>query len=257
MQGNVHRIEIVGLAGAGKSTLAQALLARHPDWRMAETMHARAPSHVPYFVHGAPAVARLLARGLRRPWVSWDEIKFYVYASEWHRYLDGRPEHRSSVTLFDQGPLFALARLLWGGSAVTSTPWFDSWKRETVARWAHELDAVVELSAPDHVLSERINGREKRHAAKEKSARDTAAILASHRRAYAEVLANVERTGSVGLMRFDTSKRPLEQIADEISGLLASNPSMALDGMGSDEQRTSRATRAAARDHVERLGSNG
>ena len=244
MQSDVRRIEIVGVAGTGKSTLARALLARHSDWRVAESIHARAPSHLPYFVHCAPGLICLLGHSFRRPTMNWEEVKLYVYASEWHRYLRARPEHSSGTTLFDQGPLFALARLLWGRSGVTDSAWFRSWARATAARWALELNVVVELTAPDHVLFERINERGKRHPAKGRPAMDTAEMLASHRRAYEQVLRDVERTRSVRLLRFDTSKRPLEQIADELSGALSS-ASTGLDGMGSDEQRTGRATRAA------------
>src|SRR5919201_2016438 len=115
MQSDVRRIEIVGVAGTGKSTLARAVLARHPDWRIAESIHARAPSHLPYFVHSTPGLVRLFGHAFPRP---------------------------------------------------TSSAWFRSWARATAARWALELDVVVELTAPDHVLFERINERGKRHLAK-------------------------------------------------------------------------------------------
>jgi hypothetical protein len=224
MESDVRRIELVGVAGTGKSTLARALVARHRDWRIAESIHARDPSHLPYFVHSTPGLVRLLGHALRPPSPSWEEVKLYVYASEWHRYLDSHPEHGSTVTLLDQGPLFALARLLWGGSAATRSAWFRTWKREAAARWAHELDGVVELIAPDPVLLERINEREKPHAAKGKSAREAMKILASHRCALTEVLGDVGDGASIRRLRFDTSKRSLDEIA---------NVSSTLDGMGS------------------------
>lgn len=221
-QGVVQKIEIVGVAGTGKSTLTRALVARHPDWVVAGSIHARTFGHLPYFVHGAPGVARLLAHGARRrPFPCWDEVKMFVYASEWHRYLSAGPEHGSGTMLFDQGPLFALARLLWGGSGVTGSTWFRSWTRATAARWGIELDVVVELTAPEDVLFERINERAKPHPAKGRPALETAETLASHRRALGEVLEEVERSKSVRLLRFDTSERRVEQIVDQLSAQLS------------------------------------
>jgi thymidylate kinase len=257
VQPDARRIEIAGVAGTGKSTLVEALLERHPDWRSADFIHARAPGHFRYFAHSAPGIVGLLAHGVGRPVASWEEVKLFVYASEWQRYLRARPESESGVTLFDQGPLFALARLLWGGGAVTRSSWFRSWKDRTVARWALELDTVVELTAPDYVLFARINEREKEHPAKGRSARETVEILAEHRRAYAEVLDDVERSGSVRLLRFDTSKHSLAEIADELSASLSPKPPAALDAASSDTQRTSGATYGSVRDGVERLGSIG
>jgi shikimate kinase len=254
---DAHRIEIVGLAGTGKSTLVEALLDRHHDWRVADFIHARTPSHFRYFVHSTPGIVGLVAHGFGRPATGWEEVKMYVYASEWHRYLRAHPEYESGVTLLDQGPLFALARLLWGGGAVTRSSWFRSWKSRAVARWTLELDTIVELTAPDHVLFERINEREKKHPAKGKSARETVDILGEHRRAYADVLEEVERSGHVRLLRFDTSKRSLEEVAGELSDALSPRASTALDAPASDTQRTTEAPYGSVRDEIERLGSIG
>lgn len=253
---DVLRIEIVGVAGTGKSTLAQGLVARHPDWRIADSIHARELRHVPYFIHGVPNVVRLLAHGIGRgPLPDWDELKTFVYASEWQRYL-ARTEHGSSTTLFDQGPLFALARLLWAGSGVTSSPWFRDWIRTSARHWARELDVVVELTAPQDVLFARINDRAKRHPAKGSSALETADILASHGRAYDQVLGEVAQSGSVRLLRFDTSQRPLNEVVAAVTAELAS-ASAGLDGTGSDEQPKTSGTRSTARNEIERLGSIG
>ncbi len=207
------------MAGTGKSTLAHALIDRHPDWRLADFIHARQPGHWPYFVHSAPRLARLLASSPRRPAMSWDEVKLCVYASEWHRYLDS--EHGSGVTLIDQGPAFALARLLGGKSAVASSSRFQAWRHETAARWAVELDAVVELTAADDVLLERINAREKDHEAKGKAASAALDVLADHRRAYADVLDELEGTGHLRRVRIDTSERRPEMVAEEVSAMLS------------------------------------
>ena len=248
-----RRIEIVGVAGTGKSTLAQTLITRHPDWRLADFIHAREPTHWSYFLRSAPGVVRLLVHSHGQPSLSWDEVKLYVYASEWHRYLDS--QHGSGVTLLDQGPVFALACLRWSDSPAGRSPAFTAWTHETTERWASELDAVVELTAADDVLLERINKRAKGHVAKGRSSSEALAVLASHRRAYADVLDEVEQLGRLRRMRVDTSEITSESVADEVLEMLSAQFAIPLDGAAPRAQRERGNTPGIARDGMEDLGS--
>lgn len=249
-----RRIEIVGVAGTGKSTLAQALISRYPDWRLADYIHARKPTHWPYFVRSAAGLVRLLGNAaLARPAMSWNDVKLYVYASEWHRYLDSH--HGSGVTLLDQGPIFALASLEWGDGAVTRSPSYRAWMHETAARWASELDAVVELTAADDVLLGRIKERDKGHPAKGRSRGDAVALLAGHRRAYVHVLDELELTGRLRRVRVDTSEITAPGVADEVLERLSAQFAIPLDGTPPDAQRERGNTPGIAREGMEDLGS--
>ena len=60
------RVEIAGVAGAGKSTLRDALCAEQDGLVVADLLHARRPGHLPYLAAGLPAVLPLAAASARR-----------------------------------------------------------------------------------------------------------------------------------------------------------------------------------------------
>lgn len=213
-----HWIEIAGVAGAGKSTLTRVLADRYTGCRVADSLHTRLPAHWPYVAHSIPGMLPLLARTARhRPLLSWDELKFVMYVTEWNRFLHARPEHRSTVTILDQGPIFALARLLWGGKPITRGRWFQAWLTEVVGRWSVELDTIVVLSGPDDVLLERINYRNRRHEAKGMSKAEALELIESHRVAYARVLEVIDRLGRPRVLRFDSSRMSATEIAEQLA----------------------------------------
>jgi AAA domain len=223
------RIEIVGVAGSGKSTLVQTLCQRHPSCRVADILHTRVPAHWPYVVHGLPRLLPLLAASARhRPPLSWDEVKFVVYVSEWHRFLRARREYRSGVTVLDQGPIFALACLLWGRKPVTRRDSFRGWYDEMVERWSVELDAIVWLQAPEEVLLERINSRDQRHEAKGRTALEGLGLLDRHREAYAQLEASIVGLGRPTVLRFDTSTMSPLEIAGELGEIFEPGPGRTL-----------------------------
>ena len=221
MSNECRRVEIVGVAGTGKSTLALSLAGHDPAFRIADFLHTRSPAHWPYVVHGAPRVLALLAATVReRPLPSWDEVKLVLYVSEWSRYLAARKEHRSGITVLDQGPLFAMACLVWGGKPLTERPTFGRWLAGMAARWSDELDLIVWLDASDDVLVGRINDREQRHEAKGAATTAALELLRRHRDAYGRVLDEVERPGGPPVRRVNTSTRSPAEVTDEVLGAL-------------------------------------
>ena len=215
---SVRSIEIAGVAGAGKSTLARALCERHAAFRVADSLHTRLPAHWPYVARAVPTLFPLLVGSVRRrPALSWEEAKLVVYASEWDRYLGSRRERAAGVVVLDQGPLFAIACLLWGMKPVTREGAFRGWMDGTLERWSSALEAIVWLEATDDTLRERIDRRDKRHEAKGASSEDALELLTSHRLAYEHVLGAAEGTGVVRVLRYDTGARSAAEIADELA----------------------------------------
>jgi adenylate kinase family enzyme len=229
MPSRAPRIEIVGVAGAGKSTLTRTLRSRYPGCRVADSLHTRMPAHWPYVLHSTPRVLPLVVRSaLSRPALSWDEIKFLIYVCEWDRFLRDRSEHRSGVTVLDQGPIFALARLVWGKKPVTRSERFEAWLNRMVERWSVELDAIVWLMAPDEALLERIYHREQRHEAKGKPAPEGLELIELHREAYGRLFELVARLGRPRVLRFDTGTMRPAEIAGELAGLFEDRPAQQL-----------------------------
>jgi hypothetical protein len=221
-----QKIEIVGVAGTGKSTLARTLADRDPDNRIADSLHTRTSAHWAYVAHSAPRVLPLVARSVRvRPAFDWEETKFIVYVTEWRRFLRRACRDDSGLVVLDQGPIFALARLLWGRKPVTATREFAHWLDEQVAGWSVDLDGIVWLVAPEEVLLGRINEREQDHEAKGRSISEGLDVLLAHQRAYGALFERLEALGRPPVFTFDTSVMSSVRIAEEIEGVLGRGPS--------------------------------
>ena len=221
-----QKIEIVGVAGTGKSTLTRTLVDRDPGNRVVDSLHTRARAHWAYVAHSVPGVLPLIARSVRaRPGFDWEETKFIVYVTEWRRFLRSDCRDDRGLLILDQGPIFALARLLWGGKPVTATREFERWLDEQVSGWSLELDGIVWLVAPEKVLLERINEREQEHEAKGRSLREGLDVLSAHQGAYEVLFERLEALGKPPVFTFDTSLMSATRIAEEIERLLARDPS--------------------------------
>lgn len=220
MTGKSQAVEIVGVAGSGKSTLTRVLRSDY-GCDVADSLHTKLPTHWPYVAHGLPRVASFFVSSVRdRPALSWEELKFALYVAQWDRYLRAEYGDRPGVVVLDQGPMFALACLLWGHKPVTRHVFFEAWLRRMAEHWSLELDAIVMLDAPDAVLLERIDAREQRHDAKGVPSHQGLELLGRHREAYGRVLEVVESVGSTRVLRYDTAALPPARIADQLAELL-------------------------------------
>jgi broad-specificity NMP kinase len=213
------RIEILGVAGAGKSTLATQLAAG-AGVEMAGFIHTRRPSHLLEVVRGIPRLLPILFVGITRsPRLSWPEWKLLVYVTRWRSFLERRTPS-GTVLLFDQGPLYALVRLEAEEKPFTTRRAFGRWRDEMLAGWVGELSLVVFLDAPDAVLWDRINVRPQGHKAKGEEATEGLRFIARYRRSFEVLLRKVEASGGPQVVRFDTGSTTPAQIAERVDAVL-------------------------------------
>lgn len=214
-----RKVEILGIAGAGKSTLV-TLLASDAGVEKAPFIHSRRPSHLVQVVRGTPRLLPILISGLTRsPRISWPEFKLLVYVTRWRLFL-GRRTAPGAVLLFDQGPLYALVRLRAEGKPFTTRQAFGRWSEEMLGSWVSELTTLVFLDAPDPILWGRINQRPQDHKAKGEEAKAGLRFIARYRRTFEDVLRRVEELGGPQVLRFDTSVATAAAIAEKVKPLL-------------------------------------
>lgn len=214
-------VEVTGVAGSGKSTLARLLADGSADARIAGFIHARDPRHLALAVRTIPRLVPILVRNVvAPPRLSWPDVKLLAYVTGWHRVVRG-PDHRHGMTIFDQGPLYALVRLRAQARGVMRSAAFARWWDGSLERWSRELSAVVYLDADDDVLLERIGGRAQAHTTKGQPVETARAFLERYRALFEETLGRLDRPGGPEILRLDTGASTADRIAAELAPVLA------------------------------------
>jgi hypothetical protein len=206
-------VELVGPAGSGKSTVYGMLRAGDPAIEGRPTLR-----HREYAGIAAASVVGAFATLVRRRAFGWEtpleQVRMMAYLRAMPRILTG-PTGPAAI-VFDQGPLFFLTRpsLMHERLATWRSRMFDT--------WAPLLDLVVFLDAPDALLRERINTREKWHALKGSDGRSALEVLRTSRQVYERALGELAaRPVAPAIVRLDTSTRSPDEIANAILAELA------------------------------------
>jgi shikimate kinase len=210
-------IEIIGPAGAGKTTLCRALSNGSHRAIVGPDVHLRDPRQIPRFVRTMPTIVPLLVRASRaRTTFTWPEIKALCYVRAWHQMFMS-PLSGANAILLDHGPVFKLATLHAFGPDLLRTRSFEPWWNEMFACWGSMLSTVIWLDAPDALLAARINTRPQRHAIKGKPEADVVRFLARYRAAFGHILKGLTGHGDPVVLRFDTNQVSIEQIVRAVA----------------------------------------
>jgi len=198
-------VEIVGPAGAGKSTLYQALRGRN-GLRLDNFPDVRRLVNLPFFLwNGARVIGSLRELG----GLSRRELAWMAILRGWPVLLQ---KSDSRVTVLDQGPVYLLTELREFGPASLRTSAAEALWRDLSACWSQTLSLIVWLDADDADLLERVRAREKAHIVKDASDEETLSFLNRYRAAYERVMADLR----VPVLRFNSSRMTTEQIAEHL-----------------------------------------
>jgi len=222
-------VELVGLAGSGKTTLSRALNHESEKIQIGAEIELRKLKHIPVFVRNTlPLMPVILHRSRNSRGFTWEEIKYLVYLNGWPYVLAQQAAHGGEAILLDHGPVFKLATLNVFGPEYLKTERAEPWWNTMFKQWASTVDIVIWLDAPDAILEQRINSRNQRHAIKGKTEAEALQFLARYRTSYEQILAKLMTHGGPALFQFDTSKTTIEHVADEVLLTIASQ----LEGPG-------------------------
>lgn len=211
-------VELVGPAGAGKTTLSRMLCQRDEKILVGAEIELRKAEQIPVFLSNVPSLLPVfLQQGRYSRCFTWDEIKALVYLKGWPRLLRKQARNNTTTILLDHGPIFKLATLNAFGPEKLGKHAFEKWWDCMLEEWTSTLDIVVWVDAPDTILKQRINTRVQRHVVKGKSKLEAFQFLARYRLSYAEILAKLgAMEEGPTLIQFDTHQSSIEEIVEKV-----------------------------------------
>ena len=199
--GPIAVVELVGLPGAGKTTVARALAALET---VVVRSRYRAWSTVPAYAHTAIRLAPAMASSLGGS--SWRERRRLLrLASSEGVLLRARRDPGVATVVFDQGPVYLLRQLAAPRDPVAAL------RAVYLERWASLMDLILVLDASDEVLLGRTRTREKDHRLKDAPIEDARRGLAEERRSQTRVLDELVEVGAVPVRHIDTTDSRIEE----------------------------------------------
>ena len=211
-------VEIVGPAGAGKTTLFHALGDCNGSIKRGNFPDVRKITAAPFFIWNGlrilPYLLGLSRQAGRKP--TRREFAWLSILYGWPDILQKELKN-NKIIILDQGPVYLLAETREFGPEYLRKQKAEKLWRNLYSRWAQTLDLIVWLDATDIDLLNRIRSRDKQHVVKNESVETTFEFLVSYRKAYERTI-SILSTKHPGLkiLRFDTSRKSLEEIASRI-----------------------------------------
>jgi hypothetical protein len=147
--------EVMGPAGAGKTTLINALLKQSSTFQLDFSLPRI--KKIPYFISNTYKFLPTYLRSYRgSKWFTWRETRSMVYLKTGLDAFGNQSKNNGVVTLLDHGPIYRLAFLREFGPEITRSQIYRNWWTDLFKRWMETLDLLILLDAPNEVLMKRI-----------------------------------------------------------------------------------------------------
>ncbi len=211
-------VEILGPAGAGKSTLARTLSQHHK--KIQTDIPLSRINKIPFFISNTFLFLPTYLRNYRHSsWFDWRESRSMAYLQAGLHAFAKQASNNEMVTLLDHGPIYRLAFLREFGPEITTSQLYERWWANLLDQWIATLDIVIWLDAPNEIMVERIRARDQIHSIKEKSETEAFEYLDSYRTSFEQLITESGAVGQLRLLRFDTHQESVAQIADRVMSI--------------------------------------
>jgi deoxyadenosine/deoxycytidine kinase len=211
-------VEIVGPAGAGKTTLYQALDRYTESVRLENFPDVRKVADAPFFIsNGLQLIPRLLpiyrpnSRQLTRREFAW-----MIILSGWSALLHRELNDGNKVIILDQGPIYLLAEMRLFGPEYLRQKHAERLWQDLYNSWKDTLHMVICLDAPDDVLLDRIRTRQQDHIVKNQPATVVCDFLNRYRTEYEFILSTLtDKNSRLKVLQFDTGRQQPQDIVNQ------------------------------------------
>jgi|GEM_PF-4705292 hypothetical protein len=215
LNGHPMLIEIVGVAGSGKTTLRTMLHEMDPQIDLVPPPR-KSFYMIPVmkiYMQWFPTYVKLASQ---TRWFTWHEIKLMCYLENWLPYLRRHSVERDMVVILDPGSIYWLTALKWFGPNLTKTPKFEAWWEEMRLKWMNAIDFIVWLDAPTPLLLERVLDRDEWHESKLLSSEEAARRFDVYRQGYMELVSQYSLKKKDHALVFHTDKTPADEIFQQV-----------------------------------------
>lgn len=211
-------VEVIGTAGAGKTTLIRSLAEDKKKIYMVSKPQLKSVRNLSFVTRNAFSLFPILVeqfqyhelRESRKIW-------WLLFLNEVHAGLYQQRAESNTLGLIDHGPIYMLASLKEFGSEASKTQAFQRWWNEKLKQWTSFLDLVIWLDAPNSVLAPRINGRESEHPIKGKNEVEMNRFLDQYRAAFEQVVDEIAINKlNLTILKYDSGHKDIEQIKLDI-----------------------------------------
>lgn len=209
-------VELVGPAGAGKSAVADRLVAagrvvRASVWNLPRALILES------LVRSLPLFVRLCVATRTLPAAEMKQITRLAALG----LLVRRRARRARLVVLDEGPVFALSWLRVFGHARLQNGPLEAWWERTLAVWASALDCLVLLEAPEAVLLSRLRAREKPNDVfRDMDDAEVLGLVARYRAAFDLVIGALTDRGGPRLLELGTAEASLYRLGEAVLALI-------------------------------------
>jgi len=208
-------IEMVGVAGAGKSTLREIL--RQRDGTIQFRVPPQKIGYLPFLIKQLftrPPIYFFKNRTHRC--FTWEEIKIMAYLETWIPHLQKQAAEKDIVCVLDPGSVYWLTTIREFGPESARRPKMVRWWNEKLRQWGQALGLIIWLDAPDELLLHRVLTRDEWHPVKTQSPEETLEQFSRLRKGYEEIIDLMTSQGGPPVLKFRTDQMAPKEIADRV-----------------------------------------
>lgn len=208
-------IEMVGLAGAGKSTLVKSMRQRNEEIRVSPP-----PSKIsllPFLIKRS-TIWLPLCRKTDGPIRQFGLGDLWTMGclDVWLPNLRSQAVAKAGISVLDPGSVYWLTSLQAFGSQSTEHSLYQRWWDLKLEQWSLALDVIIWLDAPEELCLNRILARDEWHIAKLKMPQEVLERFRDLRKGYERIISRMVSLQPKKVFSFRTDQISTREMVDQI-----------------------------------------